>query len=235
MITAADSSARLVLWDVDLTLVDARGLGTGWYTAALAETTGRTLEAMPETAGRTERAITTDVLKSHGLAPAEDLMSAMFTALAEVVTQGHDELSLRGSAMPGAARALSALAAAPGVVQSVVTGNLPAVAFSKLDAFGLHRHVDFDIGGFGSDSMHRHELIAASVAKAHDKHGRVFDTVVVIGDTPHDVAGALRFGAMAVGVATGSSSEDELQASGAHVVLPDLTDVDAVLAAVHGS
>ena len=57
---------RLVLWDIDLTLIDARGFGTRWYRKALAEVTGKDLIRMPNTAGRTELAITTDVLNTHG-------------------------------------------------------------------------------------------------------------------------------------------------------------------------
>lgn len=237
MFTPSDALARLVLWDVDLTLVDARGLGAGWYRKALAEVTGHTLQLMPETAGRTELAIATEVLEIHGVDVCDSTLDAVFACLAAAVAQECDELSLRGAAMPGAAVALRVLADSPEVVQSVVTGNLQGVAFAKLDAFGLHRHLDFDIGGFGAASVHRHDLISDSVAKANGKHDTMFEpeSVVVIGDTPHDVAGALRFGAVAVAVATGSSSEDELRDSGAHVVLPDLTDTDAVLAAVQGT
>jgi phosphoglycolate phosphatase-like HAD superfamily hydrolase len=57
---------------------------------------------------------------------------------------------------------------------------------------------------------------------------------VVIGDTPFDVTAALAAGARAVGVATGSHPAAELRAAGAHAVLPDLTDTDAVLKALLG-
>ncbi|MER7080989.1 HAD family hydrolase [Saccharopolyspora kobensis] len=225
---------RLVLWDIDLTLIDARGFGPRWYRRALAAVTGRELQQMPDTAGRTELAITTDVLENHGVAADETTIAAMFTALTSAVAETRDELAQRGSALPGAARALEALAVEPGFVQTLVTGNLPEVAFHKLESFDLHRHVDFEIGGFGAGSVHRHDLIADSVAKAADRAGAAIgaDSVVVVGDTPHDVAGALRFGAVAVGVATGGSTEAELRAAGAHAVLPDLSDTGAVLTAL---
>ncbi|KAA5831061.1 HAD hydrolase-like protein [Saccharopolyspora hirsuta] len=225
---------RLVLWDIDLTLVDARGFGSRWYRQALAAVTGRTLEQMPDTAGRTELAITTDVLENHGVPADEATIAAMFAALTSAVAETRDELAERGSALPGAAQALKALSLEPGFVQTLVTGNLAEVAFHKLESFDLHHHVDFEIGGFGAGSVHRHDLIADSVTKAADRHGTAIapDSVVVVGDTPHDVAGALRFGAVAVGVATGSSTEAELRAAGAHAVLPDLADTEAVLTAV---
>ncbi|GAA4829544.1 haloacid dehalogenase-like hydrolase [Saccharopolyspora rosea] len=225
-----------MLWDVDLTLVDARGFGARWYRRALADATGAELRRMPDTAGRTELAITTDVLTGHGVPADEDTVAAMFAALAEAVADTRDEMSEHGSAMPGAGRALAALAGAPGVVQTLVTGNLPDVARHKLEPFDLHHHVDFGIGGYGAVSVHRHDLIADSVGKASRKHGARFapESVVVVGDTPHDVAGALRHGAIAVGVATGRSGEAELRDAGAHVVLPDLADTGAVLAALDG-
>lgn len=223
-----------MLWDIDLTLIDARGFGSRWYRRALAAVTGRTLEQMPDTAGRTELAITTDVLENHGVAADEATIAAMFTALTSAVAETRDELAQRGSALPGAAQALEALSLEPGFVQTLVTGNLAEVAFHKLESFDLHHHVDFGIGGFGAGSVHRHDLIADSVAKAADRAGTTIapGSVVVVGDTPHDVAGALSFGAVAVGVATGSSTEAELRAAGAHAVLPDLSDTGAVLTAL---
>lgn len=231
----ADGRQRLVLWDIDLTLIDARGFGKDWYSAALVKITGNPLREMPDTAGRTELAIASDVLTLHDIAVDESSIEAIFAALADVVTERRTELSLRGSAMPGAAGALRALADIPGFVQTLVTGNLPSVAFIKLDAFGLHRHVDFDIGGFGTDSLHRHDLITSSIAKANAKHATSFapEDVVVVGDTPHDIAGALHCGTVAIGVATGRSDENELRDAGAHVVLPDLTNTDTVLEALH--
>lgn len=225
---------RLVLWDIDLTLIDARGFGKDWYSRALAEVTGEQLRTMPETAGRTELAIAGDVLERHGVPVDESSIERIFTALAAVVSADRTALSRGGSVLPGAEAALGALAEMPEFVQTAVTGNLPSMAFVKLDTFGLHRYLDFEIGGFGTDSAHRHDLIAAAVAKAGDKHGTTFapEDVVVVGDTPHDVVGALRSGAVAVGVATGGSGEDELREAGAHVVLEDLADTEAVLAAL---
>ncbi|GAA4619277.1 haloacid dehalogenase-like hydrolase [Saccharopolyspora hordei] len=225
---------RLVLWDIDSTLINAHGFGPRWYRQALAAVTGRTLQRMPDTAGRTELAITTDVLEHHGVPADEPTIAAMFTALTSAVAETRDELAESGTALPGAAQALAALAQEPGFVQTLVTGNLAEVAFHKLEAFDLHHHVDFEIGGFGGGSVHRHDLISDSVAKAADRCGTPIapDSVVVVGDTPHDVAGALRFGAVAVGVATGGSAEAELRAAGAHAVLPDLADTGAVLSAL---
>ncbi|WP_246258441.1 HAD family hydrolase [Amycolatopsis anabasis] len=228
---------RLVLWDIDLTLVDLRGLGGAWYTSALASVTGATLTELPSFPGRTEKAITTELLTAHGIEPTDELIEKIWAELEALSLQALPTLADYGHALPGAAAALSTMAGREDVVQSLVTGNLPEVARHKLSAFGLHEHIDFEIGGYGTLSTHRPDLVAFARARAAERHGTRFapDAVVVIGDTPHDIEAGLHHGAVAVGVATGKHSEAELRDSGAHTVLPDLSDTSAVLAAVLGS
>ncbi|MEU4442084.1 haloacid dehalogenase-like hydrolase [Actinosynnema sp. NPDC050801] len=223
----------LVLWDIDLTLIDARGLGHDWYRTALRAAAGLDLVHVPSFPGRTERAITRELLTAHDLEPTEELVARLHAELIDVATRERDLLPARGRALPGALTALEALAAREDVVQSLVTGNLVEIARFKLAAFGLDEHVDFELGGYGSVSEHRPELVLEAVRLASAKHAREF-RCVVIGDTPHDVDAALHHGAVAIGVATGRSDVAELREAGAHVVLTDLTDTTAVLAAVLG-
>lgn len=223
---------HLVLWDIDLTLVDLSGSGGDWYRQALATVAGVTLERMPSFPGRTELAITTELLTAHGIEPTRELVERLWRELTALATDPADDLRARGTALPGAAEVLARLAGTGRVVQSLVTGNLPAIAHHKVSAFGLHTHLDFDIGGYGSLSEHRPDLVAEAVELAGGKHGGAPEQVVVIGDTPHDVGAALACDAVAVAVATGRHDVDELSASGAHAVLPDLSDTDAALAAI---
>ena len=218
----------LVLWDVDLTLVDYTGLGGQWYGVALAKAVGIRLEHMPRFPGRTELSITRELLTRHGHETTDEHVDRVFTELVAVARADTPTLARRGRALPGVDRLLAELAGRADVVQSLVTGNLPELAEYKLSPFGLDRHVEFDIGGYGSLSEHRHDLVADAMERAERKHGGRFppERVVVIGDTPHDVAGALHHGAVAVGVATGRSSARELTDSGAHAVLPDLADTE---------
>ncbi|GGP48321.1 HAD family hydrolase [Saccharothrix coeruleofusca] len=222
----------LVLWDIDLTLVDARGLGRGWYRTALLAAAGLEMVHTPSFAGRTERAITAELLTAHGLEPTEELVTKLHAELIAIAGAEHALLARRGRALPGAAEALAALAARGDVVQSLVTGNLVEIARYKLAAFGLDTHLDWEIGGYGSVSEHRPALVAEAVRLASAKHGLTPSSVVVIGDTPHDVDAALHHGHVAIGVATGRSSARELREAGAHVVLDDLSDTPAVVAAV---
>lgn len=229
-----DTTPKLLLWDIDLTLVDLRGLGGTWYAEALTAVAGVALTELPSFPGRTERAITVELLTAHGVDPTEELINKVWAELIAQSAKSFPRLTEYGHALPGAAAALDAFAGSNGVVQSLVTGNLPEVARHKLDAFALGTHIDFGIGGYGTISAHRADLVSHAVEQASTKHGAPFtpESVVIIGDTPHDVAAALDHGALAVGVATGRNSAGELRESGAHLVFEDLSDTEAVLKAI---
>jgi phosphoglycolate phosphatase-like HAD superfamily hydrolase len=216
---------RLVLWDVDHTLVDGGGLGRRMYDRAFQAVAGRPLEHMVDMTGRTDQAIMSALLAWHGVPMPSGGLSDYFAALANAAFELRDELQSVGAALPGAAKALTQVAAA-GSIQTVVTGNIRAVATVKLEVFGLDGLLDLDVGGYGDDGDTRPPLIHAAVERAGQKYARAFapPDVVVIGDTPLDVAGALDVGAMAVAVASGRSSVAELQAAGPAAVLTDLTD-----------
>jgi phosphoglycolate phosphatase-like HAD superfamily hydrolase len=228
-------TTRLVLWDIDQTLVDLSGLGAAWYASALAAVAGKTLREWPRFGGRTERAITMDILIAHDIEATDEAIQRLWNALIEASERALPTLSQGGRALPGAAEALSTMAGL-GVVQSLVTGNLPEISRHKLTAFDLHTHVDFEIGGYGSLSAHRPDLVPHAVERATAKHGTPFapESVVIIGDTPQDVEAARQHGAVAIAVATGQFSADELRDAGAHTVLVDLSDTAAVRAAVMG-
>ena len=125
----------------------------------------------------------------------------------------------------------------PAVVQSVLTGNVPAMARAKLAAFGLGAHLDLDVGAYGDHHEVRAELVHLARGRACAAYGREFggQATVLVGDTPLDVEAALATGARAVGVATGGPTAAELAAAGADVVLPDLTDTAAAVAAIVGA
>ncbi len=221
-----------MLWDIDLTLVDYSGLGRRWYADALSAVQGVPLAHLPSFPGRTERSLAREFLAAHGLEHTDDQVERFFAALIELAEQDRAELPRLGRALAGAEEILAELATRQDVVQSLVTGNLPVLANYKLAAFDLHHHIDFEIGGYGSLSEHRHDLVAAAITQARTKHATTFDEVVVIGDTPHDVAAGLHHGTTTVGVATGRYTVAELAESGAHVALPDLADTPAVVEAL---
>jgi phosphoglycolate phosphatase len=225
----------LVLWDVDYTLLSSGGLGDQLYAAVFREMFGRDLLVVAPKAGRTDRAILIDTLALAGVAEPRAQVDEFLAGLARRVAAVDGSANAEVRALPGAAAAIAALAAA-GARQSVLTGNIRPLAALKLTRAGLGEHLDLDVGAYGDVHEVRAELVPVARRAARAAYGSDFDgaATVLVGDTPLDVAAALATGARAVGVATGSFGAADLVAAGAHVVLPDLTDTPAVLAAVTG-
>jgi phosphoglycolate phosphatase len=227
----------LVLWDIDLTLVDYSGIGRRWYREALRNVFGVSMRHLPEFPGRTERSLTLELLTAHGVAGDEESVQQMFAELIRIAEDAQPTMTTLGRALPGSAEVLALVRQREGVVQSLVTGNLPELASYKLAPFGLDQHVDLEVGGYGSISPDRHDLVTSAMDRAAAKYGRSFDAaeVVVIGDSPLDMQAGLHHGCVTVGVATGRHTVEQLSAAGARQVLPDLSDTDRVLAALLSS
>jgi phosphoglycolate phosphatase len=184
------------------------------------------------TYGRLDPDIYRDTLLAHDLDPAAHPFPAFATALTAEYAAHAGELREQGCALPGAADALDAVAGDPLAVQTVLTGNLRAVARIKLAAFDLDRRLDLAIGAYALDAQTRAALVPIAQRRAGAKHRAVFDgdTTVVIGDSHHDVAAARAAGVRVVAVATGRETAAELV--DADVVLEDLSDTAEVLRAV---
>jgi phosphoglycolate phosphatase-like HAD superfamily hydrolase len=227
----------LVLWDVDHTLVHAGPSGPALYQLVLAELYGRDLPGqLTSMAGRTDTSIALEVLTAAGLDAAHELprfhavMAARAADLAGMIRA-------EGTVLPGVRAALAAVArhAAEGqVVQSLLTGNLPALARVKVHALGLTEHLDLDAGAYGDVSSIRGDLVPVAQQNAAARYGADFSgrATVLVGDTPHDIEAASSAGARAVGVATGMFSAADLAEAGAEAVLSDLTDTELVVAAL---
>ncbi len=225
----------LVLWDVDYTLLTAAGLGNRLYQTVFKDMFGRELTVMAPKAGRTDRAILADTLALAGVAEPRAQVDAFMLALGELAAALDGSAPPEVRALPGAAAAITALAGA-GARQSVLTGNIRALAALKLGAAGLGEFLDLDVGAYGDVDEDRSALVPVARRAAQAAYGTDFSgpLTVLVGDTPLDVAAALATGARVVGVATGSFTAAELAGAGAHVVLPDLTDAAQLLAAVTG-
>lgn len=223
----------LMLWDIDHTLIDVQGVSQEAYEVAFMAVFGRPLEHIAEMTGRTERAIAADTLRLNGIDPAATDLPAFFAALGESAHRLRDRMREQGRVLPGVAEALREFTEA-GVTQSLVTGNLPSLAATKLGALDLLDRIDLEVGGYGDDGVDRADLVRLAIARAEKKYelGFTAENTAVIGDTPHDVRGALDSGTIPIAVATGRSSVAELAAAGAHLVLPDLSDVTRLRALV---
>ena len=229
---------RLVLWDVDGTLVQAGEVGRDIFAEAFQAVLGRAPDQVTATAlamaGRTDPEIALEFLAAHEIAEGERHLPAFSDALVTALAAKSAVIRERGRALPGARETLAALGGTKGVVQSLLTGNVQPNALLKLASFELDGYLDFDVGGFGSDHHHRPSLVEVARAKAGRKYGTAFDgtATVLVGDTPLDVAAGRAGGARVVAVATGPYAVDELRATGADAVLPDLRDTAGTLAAI---
>ncbi|WP_331748227.1 HAD hydrolase-like protein [Streptomyces sp. NBC_00648] len=210
---------RLVLWDVDHTLIDTRGVGRELSAAAFLAATGVPMREQATIDGITEPVIFRETAKLHGLVADREDFERFAQALEEQHLKRAAELRERGQALPGAAAALGALAAA-GVRQTVVSGNIQAAARIKLSVFGLDTHIEWEIGAYGEDADERGDLVRLAL----DQAGVAAADAILIGDTPADVEGGRAQGVRVIAVASGKSSEADLKAAGADVALPDLRD-----------
>jgi phosphoglycolate phosphatase-like HAD superfamily hydrolase len=220
---------RLVMWDIDYTLLRGGGVASAAWKAAFTDVTGVAWRHMPIFGGRTDLDICAETFAAHGVTDCTP--ERFFARYVEEVHANRHLFAEQGELMPGVREVLDRLATDPDVVQTLVTGNVPQVAAAKVAAFALSGAFDAEVGGYGTDDHVRATLVRRSLARAEAKYGQPFRPVV-IGDTIWDIVGALANNAVAIGVATGSTTAGELAEAGAHVVLTDLSDVDATLSAV---
>jgi phosphoglycolate phosphatase-like HAD superfamily hydrolase len=221
---------KLILFDIDGTLVLTGGAGSRGMTRAFADVFG-VADAfagitMP---GRTDPLIVADAVERCGLTADLSALGCFRARYCECLVEELQHDGPRKGVLPGVRRLLDALGARPDGFPALLTGNYRAAARIKLEYFDLWRY--FACGAFGEDAVDRNGLVEVAVARAaacgaprvsaHD--------VLIVGDTPLDVACAHAAGACAVAVASGGCDAATLAASGAEVVFEDLTDTDAFL------
>jgi phosphoglycolate phosphatase-like HAD superfamily hydrolase len=222
---------KLVLFDIDGTLVLTGGAGLRAMNRACAEVVGNPdgLSGIP-LAGRTDRVILSDVVRRVGRELDEALLAHLrgryLESLADEIR--HPGRGVKG-VMPGVREILDRLSARDDVFVGLLTGNFEAGAKIKLEHFDLWRY--FRCGAFADDAADRNELVPFALKRARScglpELGA--DDILVVGDTPHDIACAHAVGAIGVGVATGGYTSDQLRECGANVVFEDLSDSDAFL------
>jgi len=225
------NAQRLVLFDIDGTLVLTGRAGMRAMNRACEETVGHA-DALKgvAVAGRTDWIILHDVMANHGLSfgadRLEELRRLYVTHLAEEIVHPGEGVK---DVMPGIRELLGRLHARSDVALGLLTGNFEDGARIKLEYFDLWRY--FPVGAFGGDSADRNDLVPVALRRARERG--LADVppsrVLVVGDTPHDVACAHAVGARAVAVATGGYDVDRLRETGADHVFKDLSDTAAFL------
>ena len=229
---------RLVLFDIDGTILLTSGAGRRAIVAALAgevsDTTGFDRVRFD---GKTDPQIVAELLGTagHAVERESDRVRAVCERYVGLLARELELPSASTTLMPGVPRLLDRLEAEPGIVLGLLTGNLAEGAALKLRSGGIAPE-RFRVGAYGSDSGHRPDLPAIAARRAAALFGRVPHgaEVVIIGDTPADIACGSGIDARAVAVATGGYGAAELERCGPYAVFEDLGDTDAVLRAILG-
>lgn len=227
---------RLVAWDIDGTLIRAGAVAREAFGRAVARVLGRAEDEVELVAmsGKTDPQIAREILALAAVneSEADDHIPAVIGHLEGELAAAEELLRHNGRVLPGVTELLAILGEDPETVQTVVTGNTAANAAAKLAAFGLSPFIDLDIGAFGSDNPDRNQLVPLAMQRARTRRRLDIDAdrTWVVGDTPHDLACARAAGVRCLLVGTGRIELARLEGAGADAVLPDLSDVDRVLA-----
>lgn len=227
------SRRRLVLFDIDGTLVSAGGVSARAFGEALLETFGTTGETGGfDYSGKTDPQIVRELMRSAGLSD-EEIESRRPRALESyrerlAVTIRPEHVTPK----PGMGPLLETLDRRPEVTLALLTGNLEPTARLKLEPVDANRF--FPFGAFGSDHENRYELPRVAQERARAALGVWFDggDMVIVGDSVHDVLCGRDLGVRAVAVATGRTSAARLAAVGPDALLPDFSDTGATVAAI---
>lgn len=226
---------RVILWDIDGTLLHSRRHGSfrDYMAPAMLRvfgTKGRLDEMV--VSGMTDLQIFVESLRDEGFT-AEQVRGRL-PELTSLFLEGMERMAAEGElfeALPGARAALEVLEREPRYLNSLLTGNVEPAARLKLRLVGLDGFFRLP-GAFGDLSHDRRDLPAVARERISRQLGRDFnpEQMIVIGDTPNDIACARHFGARAVAVATGRShSAAELLRYDPDAVLPDLADAELLL------
>ena len=183
-------------------------------------------------AGRTDAWIVSQMLAEHAVASARPDLQRFHDVYVRHLASEVLRPSAEKRVLPGVRLLLDALASRDDVYLALLTGNYRRGAELKLEHFDLWRY--FGAGAYGDDEYDRNELLWTALTNVEALGGpRVSPSeVVIIGDTPLDVAVAVAGGARSIGVATGSHDVDRLLESGADAALPDLSHLETVLRAL---
>ncbi len=223
---------RLILFDIDGTLLSAGGAPRRAFRRALVEHFGTDgAAASDDFSGKTDPQIVYELMTAAGFEDdhiAERIAAVFEHYLAGLAAELRDETGHH--LFPGVTELLPRLADDPRVVVGLVTGNVEEGAKLKLAHFGLWEL--FPVGAFGSDERARDRLPPIAIERAWRLTGRAFkaEEVVIVGDTPADVRCARASGALAVAVATGIPSRETLIAAEPDILLDSLEEWPDLLA-----
>lgn len=221
---------RLLLFDIDGTLVLTGGAGRRAMALAARDLfhVDHELESTA-VAGRTDAWIVAQMAATYGVSYSDRLLARFREIYVSYLEREIHQPGPQKGVLPGIPSILDTLARRSDTHVALLTGNFERGAQIKLEYFNLWRF--FSGGAFGDSAHDRNSLLSVALDGLKARGGPVVDPseVLIIGDTPLDVAVAMAGGARSLAVATGSHDVDTLKASGADVVMKDLSDLNAAL------
>lgn len=227
---------RLVLFDIDGTIMSTGGIGRQCFHRAIEAVHGPLPQAAGwRFAGKTDPQICQELLAEAGVAP--EAIARLTPAVLDHYLDGL-EAGLKTAPechlKPGVRELLAALASHSNATIGLLTGNVERGARIKLAHFSLLPY--FALGAFGSDHADRRALPAIALDRAASAtgHRHVGKEIVIIGDTEHDIRCGEAHGVRTIAVATGPFSAEDLASHGADHVFADLAETDRVLEAILG-
>jgi phosphoglycolate phosphatase len=219
---------RLLLFDIDGTLIHSGGAGVEALILALKERHGIDDDLHDiEIAGMTDAGIVLSILKKHNIPATNENITGFLDSYVHFLSR---ELPRRkGKLLPGVFELLKELRARPHLVLALLTGNVSRGAQLKLEHYGVWHF--FEFGAFADDHHDRNQLGSFARSRAKQKHGREFSAaeIDVIGDTPRDIACGKAFGARTIAVATGSWSAEELAKHQPDFLIDDFSNVAGLI------
>jgi len=214
---------RLILFDIDGTLIDSGGAGTRSLNLAFKELFS-IMNAFQDIsmAGKTDTQIIKEGLLKHSMSVNGNLDVVISIYLKHLQMEISNNMR---HIKPGIYELLEEFSHITDIRLGLLTGNIELGARIKLGPFKLNEY--FPTGAFGSDDEDRNKLLPIAVRRFEELCQRMIgiDECIVVGDTPRDVYCAKIYGAMCIGVETGPYSIDELIEAGADFVVKDLTDI----------
>jgi phosphoglycolate phosphatase-like HAD superfamily hydrolase len=224
-------SRKVLLFDIDGTLIRCGGAGGKSLCAALAEEFGLAEVHPVALHGRTDLGILNELLSNHGIECTEANRNRLCERYFQLLPHQLNQLASNSAAhvLPGVTSLLQQLSQSSSFLMALLTGNMPTSAQIKLEHFELWSY--FEFGVFGNLVDHRPLLAepAKTVIEQHCGSEIAADQLVIIGDTPLDIELARAMGARCLAVCTGGFSLAELEQAGAEIVLEDLSDTPRIV------
>ena len=232
----SSSSLRVLLWDLDGTLVRGERYGVFKdYTVPMLKSVFGTSGSLGEmmVSGMTDLQIVEEALKGEGItrdhimARKDELLRCYVAEIKRATGNGAHLIH----AMPGSREVLQRVAYHPRYQSALLTGNIKPAAYLKVELTGLAEFFQLP-GAFGDESFDRRDLPALAAQRINEHLGAHLqpEQFIVIGATPNDIACARHFGARVLAVATGRMhSQEDLLAHEPDALLPDLLDAELAL------